>query len=187
MITPSQWNSLAFLRPGDFSHPDGMVFSAVNRLDRLAQAIGRRPLILSDKRDYDESSPNSQHFYGLAIDSTWPGVNALDVIRVTEESGLYANDGFGAYVNEGGVASFHHDTRGKRARWGGLITHPMSSSLGRRVKRIEYTAIDEVVNLLSRGVGAAVQAIADLPVEKKSLGIVLILAIGATIILQRRH
>lgn len=177
MITPAQWSALRYLGPGDFSGPDGLEFAAVKRLDGLAILLRSKPLILSDKRPFDENNPGSQHFYGTAIDSTWPGVASLRVVEVTESSGLYATGGFGVYVNEAGVVSFHHDTRGTRARWGGMITHPMSSVLNQRVKRIEYTGIAVVLDLVRRGVGTAVQAIADLPVEKKSAGVIFILAV----------
>lgn len=167
MITPTEWASLAHLRPGDFRFPDKLEWSVVSALDRLIGQVGARPVILSDWRPFDENNPNSQHFYGRAIDTTWPGVDPLRISELTES--LQPSGGFGAYVNEAGVGSFHHDSRPNRARWGGIITHPISPELGSRVKRIEYTGLGVVLGMLGRGLSAVVEAISDLPTEKKSL------------------
>lgn len=152
MIQASDWAALLYLRPEDFKYPDKLEFEAVNKLDRFVGMVGSRPIVLSDWRPYDPSNPESRHFVGDAIDTTWPKADPLDVLALAKSSGLWQDGGLGMYINELGVVSFHMDTRGERARWGGVVTHPYVE--GELVKKIEYTGLDAVVDLVKKNIPA---------------------------------
>ena len=153
MITSQQWNSLLYLSRSDFKYPDRLDFNVVQGLDILTGKLKSRPIVLSDYRGYDPESPNSQHQFGKAIDTTWPGVSPDLVLEKAE--GLNVFGGIGIYVNEAGVVSFHFDTRplkssGEPARWGGIITHPYDVELEDHIRRTEYVALDIVVNMIKK-------------------------------------
>jgi hypothetical protein len=104
--------------------------------------------ILSDWRPYDPANPDSQHYYGKAIDVTFVGIDPLLVLQAAEDSGLWEDGGLGIYVNEAGAVSFHFDTRGTKARWGGVISHPIIT--GSVTKKIEYVDLSVVVDLVKK-------------------------------------
>ena len=153
MITPQQWESLFYLSRSDFKYPDRLVYAVVQGLDTLTGKLIRRPIILSDWRQYDPESPNSQHHEGTAIDTTWPGVNSALVLKTAQELNIFG--GVGIYVNEAGVVSFHFDTRpfksnGQPARWGGKITYPYDTDLEDHIRRTEYVSMDIVVDMIKK-------------------------------------
>lgn len=139
MISDLQWRTLLNLKKSDFLFPDNLIFDVVQRLDRLITELGSRPRILSDYRP--PNTVKSQHPNGWAIDTSW----AIDPARVYAAADrMFADGGVGVYINEVGGVSFHFDTRGKRARWGGLITRPVDPDTGRTVKRIDYVGLEQV-------------------------------------------
>lgn len=150
MIQSEQWQSLLHLQPSDFSYPDKLDWSMVSALDQFISLVGSRPQILDDWRSSDPQNPKSQHLVGKAVDTTWPGKDSIAVLNLALESRLWT--GVGMYVNEMSAVSFHFDTRDGLATWGGVITHPYDSSQGKPVKRIEYTALATVVNIVKKNI-----------------------------------
>ncbi len=150
MLTDRQWDSLIYLRPSDFKRPDGLQFSIVQALDRFIGKIGSRPEILSDYRPGDPLT----HGDGLAVDTTWPGVDSLRVY--SKAIAFPAFQGVGVYINELGVVSFHFDTRLKTIRidepdrWGGVITHPLNTATGQYVRRTEYVGASTVLDMIKK-------------------------------------
>jgi hypothetical protein len=152
MITPEQWASLIHLKKTDFRQPDLMQWSIVRALDVFVSIVKSRPVILDDYRAGDPK----QHGRGLAIDTTWPGVNPLDINRRALGSNLFS--GIGLYVNEAGAVSHHFDTRTDRtpanpAKWGGIIEHPFDENTQKPTKTINYTALETVVELVKKKLG----------------------------------
>lgn len=159
MITDDQWKSLVYLQPSDFKNPDGLDFSIVQALDNFIHTVGSRPIFLSDWRPYDPENPNSRHYYGDAIDTTWPGRDPLQIRQQAIDSRLFS--GVGIYYNDAGVASFHFDTRPNRTKedpalWGGLITHPYSPQVGDHVRKTDYTTAQAVVDVIKKNGASAV-------------------------------
>lgn len=151
-LTPEQWASLVYLRPSDFTHPDGLRYSIVRELDRFIGQVGSRPVILSDYRPGDERT----HGQGLAIDTTWPGADPLKVHGAAMAWAGFG--GVGIYTNEVGAVSFHFDTRQDTMRdygpdqWGGIITHPLDGRTNEHVKRIEYVGANTVLDIIKKNV-----------------------------------
>lgn len=142
-----------YLSRSDFKYPDRLDFKAVQGLDKLTGILKSRPVVLSDWRAPDPESPNSQHQYGKAIDTTWPGTDPELVISEAEKLDLFG--GLGLYVNEAGTVSFHFDSRamkasGEPARWGGVITHPYDVALQEHVRRTEYVGIGIVAEMIKK-------------------------------------
>lgn len=145
MITAQQWQSLVNLKKSDFDYPDNLAWEVVRRLDALISDLHTRPQILSDYRP-----PNgvaSQHPNGWAIDTAWS--IAPEVVYQAADR-MFPDGGVGVYVNEVGGVSFHFDTRGKRARWGGIITRPVDPDTLQHVKKIEYVGLDRVLELVKK-------------------------------------
>lgn len=161
MLSVAEWQSLVYLKPSDFKRPDGLQFSIVQALDRFIGEIGSRPVILSDYRPGDPLT----HGAGLAVDTTWPGVDSLRVYN--KAIAFPAFHGVGVYINELGVVSFHFDTRLKTLRidepdrWGGVITHPLNTATGQYVRRTEYVGASTVLDMI----------------KKKSIGMIIFLAL----------
>lgn len=153
-ISENQWQSLKHVSKGDFRYPDKLVWGAVLAFDNLVDLIGKKPVVLSDWREYDPKNPNSRHNVGDAIDAAWPNVDSIKLLKQVEDSGLF--DGIGIYQNERGAVSFHFDTRGTHARWGGIITHPVDPNTNRTGKQIEYVAMATVVDLIKKKGGLIV-------------------------------
>jgi hypothetical protein len=120
----------------------------VQALDAFIGIVKIRPDILSDYRPWTASNPNSQHAKGLAIDVAFGALNPLDTLAAAESSGLF--DGIGIYRNEKGAVSFHFDKRGSKARWGGIISHPVDPDTGKTTKRIDYVTIQAVIDLIKK-------------------------------------
>lgn len=161
MLSVGEWNSLIYLRPSDFKRPDGLQFSIVQALDLFIGQIRSRPIILSDYRPGDPLT----HGVGLAVDTTWPGV---DSVRVYNKAiNFPAFHGVGVYINELGAVSFHFDTRPETIRatepdrWGGVITHPLNTVTGEYVRRTEYVGASTVLDMI----------------KKKSIGMIISLAL----------
>lgn len=148
MITPLEWAALSFLKKTDFQSPDQLQLSIVNALDTFIGQLKLKPDILSDYRPWTASNPNSQHSRGLAIDVAFGALNPLDTLAAAEKSGLF--DGIGIYRNEKGAISFHFDKRGSKARWGGIITHPLDPDTGQTSKQIEYVSLQAVIDLIKK-------------------------------------
>lgn len=148
-LTSSQWALLRWLRPSDFVHPDQLHESVVFKLDALATQLDSKPVVLSDVRpDERTTSQHSPTQEGRAIDTTWPGVDPLQVWTAARNSGMFS--GLGVYLNEQGAVSFHFDTRRDRtpadpALWGSLIE---PGPHGERVKN--YTTANVVLDLVKK-------------------------------------
>jgi hypothetical protein len=149
-LTSEQWKSLLYFRPSDFKKPEGLRFSIVSALNRFVGQIGSRPVILSDYRPGDPKT----HGQGMAIDTSWPGVDPLVVHKKAMANPEFG--GVGVYVNELGAASFHFDTRQTTIRdygpdrWGGIITHPLDAATGEHVRRTEYVGANIVLDILKK-------------------------------------
>jgi hypothetical protein len=148
MMTPLEWAQLSFLKRSDFSSPDNLQLSIVKALDTFIGQLKVKPDILSDYRPWTASNPNSQHSRGLAIDVAFGALNPLDTLSAAEKSGLF--DGIGIYRNEKGAISFHFDKRGSKARWGGVITHPVDPDTGKTSKQIDYVSLQAVIDLIKK-------------------------------------
>jgi len=150
MITPAEWASLLYLKPSDFKRPDGLSFDIVVALDHFIGIIGNRPVILSDYRPGDAKT----HGAGLAVDTTWPGVDPLMVHQ--KAMNFEGFTGVGIYLNELGVTSFRFDARKQTRRdigpdrWGAIISHPLDDQSGVHVRRTEYVAADVVLDILKK-------------------------------------
>jgi len=158
MLTDDQWNSLLYLKSSDFQHPEGMQFSIVGALDQLIGQIGSKPQLLSDYRAGDPR----QHGKGLAVDTYWPGQDPTVINQAALDSHLFS--GVGVYVNEGGVASHHFDTRVDRtvinpATWGGLITHPVNPDTGQAQEAINYVSMADVLEVIKKNIGGATNVV----------------------------
>lgn len=152
MITAEQWASLIHLKRSDFKYPDKMEWSIVRALDIFISSAKTRPQIIDDYRPGDPR----QHGLGRAIDTVWPGADALDINRRALRANLFS--GIGLYVNEAGAASHHFDTRTNRttaqpATWGGIIEHPFDEASGKSLKQITYTTLQAVVDLVKKSAG----------------------------------
>jgi hypothetical protein len=146
------WKTLLYLKPADFHFPDRLQSSVVVALDRFIGQIGSRPVILSDYRP-DDYHPAGQHGQGLAIDTTWPGHEPLDIWSKAVSCRLFS--GLGIYVNEVGAVSFHFDNRLDRlvndpALWGAVITHPLDRYSGQHLQLNEYTTADVIVDIIKK-------------------------------------
>lgn len=113
------WSMMDHYQPSDFNHPEKLDQGVVYGLDRLANVLGKA-LVLSDWR-IDSGILRSQHHDGRAIDFTYPGQPPMTVLMAIQ--GLRWFSGYGMYVNQAGVFSFHVDTRTDRtpqnpATWG---------------------------------------------------------------------
>lgn len=172
MLTAEQWSSLVHLGPSDFQRPDGLQYGIVKALDQFISRIGSKPVILSDYRPGDPK----EHGHGLAIDTTWPGQDAL-YIRSQAMNNWPNFTGVGLYINEQGAVSFHFDQRQDTIRrsapdrWGGIITHPFDEATGAHKKIIDYVGMDVVVDL----------------VKKNSIPVVIALGIIGAIAYLTRH
>jgi hypothetical protein len=152
MITGDQWNSLIHLKRADFHYPDKLEWSIVRALDIFISQVKSRPIILDDYRPGDPR----QHGKGRAVDTTWPGADAVDINRRAIASRLFS--GIGIYVNPAGAGSHHFDTRtdhtpAQPATWGGIIEHPFDEATNKNQKQIEYTTMQRVVDLLKKSAG----------------------------------
>jgi hypothetical protein len=152
-MTDQEFKALKVLKKSDFNFPEKMKYGIVAGLDYLLQSTGWPYEILSDYRPYDAKNPNSQHYFGRAIDVFFPGIDPLAAYDTIKKSDLF--DGIGVYVNEAGVVSYHLDTRGFPAGWGGVITRPIDPDTGRSVKRIDYVSAETVLNIIKKK-GAAI-------------------------------
>jgi hypothetical protein len=108
---------LSWYKPGDFKHPEKLDFEVLSGLNRLATLLGIKAIILSDYR----IDADSQHGLGRAIDFTYPTVPPMTVLDTIRDMKHFS--GYGMYVNERGVVSFHVDSRTDRspespATWG---------------------------------------------------------------------
>ncbi len=149
MLTASQWNEMLYLKPSDFKHSDGLQYSIVKNLDRFIGLVGSMPVILSDYRENDPKT----HGKGIAIDTTWAGINPIEILKLAESSQKFG--GIGVYINEADAVSFHFDTRpfkinGEPARWGGIITHPYDNDTGDHIRRTEYVGMSLVTDLIKK-------------------------------------
>lgn len=149
MLTISQWNALLYLKPSDFKKPDGLEYSIVKNLDRFIGIVGSMPVILSDFRVNDPKT----HGKGIAIDTTWPGIEPIEILELAESQRMFG--GIGVYINEADAVSFHFDTRpfkanGEPARWGGIITHPYDNDSGDHIRRTEYVGMSLVTDLIKK-------------------------------------
>lgn len=154
-MNTSEWNTLLYLSPGDFKYPDQMQYSVVKNLDEFIGIVGSRPQILSDYRPgaVGPSGGASQHKYGLAIDTTWPGHDPFDIWDKAQSFGKFT--GLGIYVNEINAVSFHMDNRTDRstidpAIWGATITHPYDPAKGEHVQMNQYTTADAIIDILKK-------------------------------------
>lgn len=147
-MTDQEFKALKVLKKSDFNYPENMQYSIVSGVDYLLESTGWPYETLSDYRPYDAQNPNSQHYYGKAIDITFPGVDPMAAYNTIKKSDLF--DGIGVYVNEAGFVSYHLDTRGFPANWGGLITRPVDPDTGRAVKRIDYVSAETVLNVIKK-------------------------------------
>ena len=152
MIDSTQWGLIRYYRPGDFRYPDKLHFSVVHSLDLLTARLGLKAHILSDWRPVAPERPGSQHPLGRAVDTVWPGLEALDVLKIIRDSRLFT--GFGLYRNEKGAVSFHLDTRTNRdpqspATWGAMIYRQPDPVTGATVRTTEYTSLDHIVQFIT--------------------------------------
>ena len=122
-IIRTDWSRLRWYKPGDFKHPEKLDFGVVSGLDHLATALGVKAVILSDYRigTPAPSGKPSQHSLGRAIDFAYPSVEPMTVLDTIRDMKHFS--GYGMYVNERGVVSFHVDSRTDRspespATWG---------------------------------------------------------------------
>lgn len=116
-IIATEWRALSWYKPADFKHPEKLDFGVVSGLDILATLLHVRAIILSDYR----IDSDSQHGLGRAIDFTYPTVPPMTVLDTIRDMKHFS--GYGMYVNERGVVSFHVDSRTDRspespATWG---------------------------------------------------------------------
>ena len=147
MIAPEQWQSLINLEKSDFHSPDQLDWSIVVALDHFISEVGTRPVIISDYRSPDPNTP-SRHVTGKAIDTSWPGADSIAVYNQARAFTEFA--GVGLYVNEVGTVSIHVDTTEKANSWGGVITHVLDETTGQQVKKIVYTTVQAVVDLIKK-------------------------------------
>lgn len=148
MSTVKSWNSLGLYSRDDFKYPDKVHWPLIEALDRVSVDIGRKGVVLSDWRPYDPNNPDSQHFYGLAVDVYFPGVDSLTILERLKESRLFS--GIGIYTNENETESFHVDQRPNRtgeypALWG-AITAPVVVPTGETKRVRTYTTLQAVVD-----------------------------------------
>jgi hypothetical protein len=114
------WSDFKILKRDDFKYPDKLDISVVFGLDELSKRLGVHPIILSDYRPGD----TKQHGQGTAIDFYMPD---YDPIRILNEiKAMRYFHGYGMYLNEKNVVSFHVDMRSDRsadnpATWGAYI------------------------------------------------------------------
>ncbi len=140
-IISTDWSALSWYRPGDFNHPEKLDFGVVFGLDCLATLLGVKAVILSDFRLVSDIS-KSQHGLGRAIDFTCPSVEPMKVLDTIQSMKHFS--GYGMYVNEGGIVSFHVDTRTDRspdnpATWGA------SKDRGTDQKAWTYTSLRSII------------------------------------------
>ncbi|MHC4645175.1 MAG: hypothetical protein ACYTBJ_06720 [Planctomycetota bacterium] len=152
-ISEQQWSTLLHIKKDDFDHPEKMQWQTVQNLDRFAQMVGSKPIILDDWRKYNPKNPNSRHYYGDAIDTTWPGQDPLRVNQLALDSKLWS--GIGIYYNDRDVTSFHTDNRPTRspespAKWGDYITHPYDENAQTHKRVDEYTTMQAIVSILEK-------------------------------------
>lgn len=117
---PVDWSRIKFYEPSDFKHPEKLEHSVVWGLDRLAFALGKKAIILSDYR-LTSKFADSMHLHGRAIDFTYPDLDSMEVLNTIRNTALFS--GVAMYVNAAGIVSFHVDTRTDRspespATWG---------------------------------------------------------------------
>jgi hypothetical protein len=160
-MTSAEWKIPLYLKPADFKYPDQLQANIVIALDRFAGQVGSRPVILSDYRLGD----TGEHGRGLAIDTTWPGHEPLEIWDKANAVQLFS--GLGIYVNEVGAVSFHFDKRTDRsvsapATWGAVVTHPLDADTGSHVQLNEYTAAQVIIDII----------------KKKGLGLILLLTLS---------
>ena len=143
-IIRTDWTVLSWYKPGDFKHPEKLDFGVVSGLDRLATALGVKAVILSDYRigALAPSGEPSLHSLGRALDFTYPSVEPMKVLDTIRNMNHFS--GYGMYVNERGVVSFHVDTRTDRtpespATWGA------SRDRGTDQKRWAYTSLRSII------------------------------------------
>jgi hypothetical protein len=119
-IIPTNWKVLSWYKPEDFTHPEKLDFGVLSGLNRLATLLGVKAIILDDFRVISKN-PDSQHLLGRAIDFAYPTVPPMRVMDTIRDMKHFS--GYGMYVNERGVVSFHVDSRTDRspespATWG---------------------------------------------------------------------
>lgn len=119
-IIATDWSLVRNYRPGDFKHPEKLDFHVIQGVDRLTSILGVKLIILDDFRTFSKIA-DSQHLFGRAIDFTCPTVDSMTVLDTIGNMKWFS--GYGMYVNERGVVSFHVDTRTDRspdnpATWG---------------------------------------------------------------------
>ncbi len=138
-IIATNWSVISYYQPGDFKHPEKLDFELVGGLNNLAYILGVKASILSDFRLGDEG----QHGRGRAIDFAYPTVDSMTVLDAIRNMKHFS--GYGMYVNERGVFSFHVDTRTDRspdnpATWG--------ASKDRRIGQTEwaYTSLRSIID-----------------------------------------
>ncbi len=132
-IIATDWSQVVNYQPGDFKHPEKLDFHVVQGVDRLTSILGVKLLILDDFRTFSKMK-DSQHLLGRALDFTCPTVDSMTVLDAIRDMKWFS--GYGMYVNERGVVSFHVDTRTDRspdnpATWG--------ASKDRRIGPVEWT------------------------------------------------
>ncbi len=143
-IIRTDWTVLSWYKPGDFKHPEKLDFELVSGLENLAYVLDSKAIILSDFRigALAPSGEASLHSLGRAIDFTYPGVDPMKVLDTIRNMNHFS--GYGMYVNERGIVSFHVDTRTDRtpespATWGA------SRDRGTDQKRWAYTSLRSII------------------------------------------
>jgi len=141
-IITTDWSLIRNFRPGDFNHPEKLDFRVVRGVDLLSSILGEEFIILDDFRIFSKIK-DSQHLLGRAIDFTVPTVEPMTVLDTIRKIKWFS--GYGMYVNERGIVSFHVDTRTDRspdnpATWG--------ASKGREINQREwaYTSLRSIID-----------------------------------------
>jgi hypothetical protein len=149
MVTKQQWDSLVVVKKTDFRYPESMAWPIVQNIDRLAQRLESKPMIISDYRPNDLK----QHGIGTAVDTVWPGLDPLTVWNEARAMKLFT--GLGVYLNQLNAVSFHFDNRLDRtvnnpALWGDFISTVYDPDLGQHVRKDEYTGVDVVIDMIKK-------------------------------------
>lgn len=141
-IIATDWSLVRNYRPGDFKHPEKLDFEVVQGVDRLTSILGVKLIILDDYRTFSKIK-DSQHLLGRAIDFTCPEVAPMTVLDTIQNMKWFS--GYGMYVNEAGIVSFHVDSRTDRspdnpATWGA------SKDRGTDQKEWAYTSLRSIID-----------------------------------------
>jgi len=107
------------LRPYDFPRYDRCDVKLLQVLDRMSRALGKRPILTSTFRTYEENKAakgesNSRHLTGEAVDALWAGIHPKFVVDEAEKLTALIG-GIGLIYPSGAV---HLETGPGRKRWG---------------------------------------------------------------------